>query len=91
MVDLDSMTLGELEALAARLGAAAKTIREAMAMMGGMQNLPTAPAQTFVPEAVHRDTPNPLLTPSEVAERTRILAQNRMNLPAAVDEGAMRE
>ncbi len=72
---IKGMTLAELEAMAERLGAAAKTIRDAQSLLGnhvGTQ-LPTAPAPV-----IQRGAPNPMLTAAENAERARLIRQNTM-------------
>ncbi len=94
MTDLSTLTLAEIEAMADRLGNAARTIREAMALMGGvsLQQSNTVPtvAQIAIPAA--QSSPNPLLDAGELAERTRLLNQMRMNANAMnVDPGALSE
>lgn len=74
MTDLNSLTLADLEALAARMETAARQIREAQALLTGG---PVAAVSAPSPSA---------LNPSESVERARLLAQMRQNAPADFKE-----
>lgn len=76
---LSALTLADIEAIAERLGAAARTIRDAQALLGGgapveaqLEVRPTAPA----PPAL-----KVRWTPAEQAERERLLSLNRPDKP----------
>lgn len=66
---LGQMTLADAEALATRLESAARTIRDAMALMGGAPSVSS-------PVVLHNAsaTPAPVVqwTPEEMAERERL-------------------
>lgn len=80
---MNEMTLAEIEALAERLGAAAKTIRDAQALLGGGH---MRSPEGFVPVQINgvthavpqapRGGDNPLLTAAENAERRRLIKMN---------------
>ena len=89
---LSSMTLGDAEAMATRLEVAARTIREAMSLMGGGANWPQVVETTRTGDvaAMTRPTfaPNPahVLTPSEQAEKARLMRQIRgPELPSDIE------
>ncbi len=70
--EMNQMTLAELEALAARFGAAVATIRQAQALLGG----PVAAESGAI--AFTSRTPGPpppQLNAAEVAERERLMRQ----------------
>lgn len=70
--EIGALTLADLEAMAARFGAAVKTIREAQALLGGRHNLEHgAPAENPPPA---QPAP-PVLRPNEMAERARLMRQ----------------
>jgi len=90
--DLGRMTLADAEALAERLEAAAKTIRGAMALMGSPTPTFHAVSAPGINAPMPQSVPHPSLDASELAERTRLLAQLRMNQPSQnVDAGALSE
>lgn len=69
---LESMTLAELEAIAARFGAAVATIREAQALLGGGSAVDHAPVV-----AANRRPPTTKgaeLSPAEIAQREALMA-----------------
>ena len=86
---LGAMTLADAEALAARLESAARTIRDAMSLMGGgvpqtMESIARGPMLTM---GVNRGPPSAIeWTPAELAERERLRAQR-----LAADEAAVLE
>lgn len=84
MTDLSQLTLAEVEALAERLGNAARTIREAQAMLsgGGQATHISTPAGVTLPDAIAAGTaraiavaPASMFSASELAERNRLLKQ----------------
>ena len=83
-VELECMTLGDLEAMASRLDAAARTIRDAMALMRGTTEAAPVPVVTRDPAAPIQTNKGPVtLSAAERAERQRLL---RQNLPADIAE-----
>lgn len=66
---IDGMTLAQLEAMAARLGAAAKTIRDAQALLGGGRVGPTAGA---LPTAALTSGPDPEAAPLDAIAAHRM-------------------
>lgn len=93
-IDLNAMTLRQVEQMASRLGSAASTIRSALALMGpttAPAGSPTPVSQMSVGPIIH-SAPHPGLDAGEVAERTRLLNQMRMNASSqGVDPGALSE
>lgn len=96
---IEGMTLAELEALAARLGAAAKTIRDAQSLLGVAGPVPvinspltldlprTLPSTPIAP--IH---PGIVNDPESMAIRERLHRQAAMNLPSSgVDPGALND
>ncbi len=78
-IDINSLTLAEIEALAERLGAAARTIRDAQALLGGGVGgrnpeaaMATAVAVAIGPPVARQS----LLTAAEQAEKRRLMKQN---------------
>lgn len=80
MIDLSTLTLADVEELAARLSSAAKVIRDAQAMLGGHAPAP-AEAINFTPRVVTNSAPHPMLTPAEIQERDRLVRNMREALP----------
>lgn len=90
---LGHMALADAEALASRLESAARTIRDAMALLGGGPmltpahaasplGLPTTPAITWIPDAVRMTNKGPLvLTPEERARKAAMRAERLAELP----------
>lgn len=77
---LSSMTLAEIEILAARFATAVGVIREAQALMGGTPTVLTAaPPVHYSPPAVSLQPPMPpnsvVFTPAELALRAKLKAQ----------------
>lgn len=76
MTDLNSLTLADIEALAERLGAAARTIREAQAMLHGSPVRITPSDHGYI-EPLSRVALAPVVnfSPTEQAERAKLLQQ----------------
>ena len=77
------MTLADFFALAAKVGDAARVIREAQAMMGGATPTHTAPDAVAARLSV---APAIQWTPAEMAERERLRAHREAATEAAVLE-----
>lgn len=79
---MGAMTLGELEALAKRFGAAVQTIKEAQVFLGG----PIISRDGQQPSAeVQRGPPPPQLNAAELAQREQLLRQFKHDgLPEAI-------
>ncbi len=82
MTDLSQLTLAEVEALAERLGAAARTIREAQSLLQPQapavtmaSAMATLPADYALPARQPHPPPVSMFTASELAERSRLLQQ----------------
>lgn len=71
-----AMTLAEIEAIAARLEAAARVFRDARALLGGAGAGPES-----IPPATRPSPAPPQLTAYEQAQREALLARNREALP----------
>lgn len=77
-MELNQLTLAEIEALAERLGAAVKTIRDAQALLGGggaPRMMISTPVGMSVPAAVASNQAAIFFSPSEQAERAKLLQQ----------------
>jgi len=74
-VEIERMTLGDLESMAARMESAAKTIRDAMALLHGGA-APAAVVTATAPQPAHTAGPADL-SPAEKAERARLLSRIR--------------
>lgn len=80
-IDVDKLTLAEIEAIAERLDAAVRTFREAREMLGGAV---VGPSVSSPPLARAGHAP-PLLTPEEQAHKEALLRRNRSeDLPADI-------
>lgn len=83
-MELGSLTVADLEDLANRLGKAVATIKEAQALLGVVA-VPAMHPPTITwtgPAAVN--PPANQFTPSEAAERERLMAQFRDKLPDTI-------
>jgi hypothetical protein len=79
-VDLEGLTLGDIEAIAKRTREAAETLTQALSLLrGSAPMVATAPAY-----AAPVSTPNPRLSPAELAERERLLRNMRPEMPADI-------
>lgn len=76
MPEVDSLTLGDIEAIAARLEKACATFREARALLGGAAVGEQPPAR---PAAAP-----PAMSPEMAAQRAALLARNREALPEEI-------
>lgn len=78
--DFSAMTLGQLDALAARVGSAARTLQEARALLGGVERPASAP----------KPPPNIPADPEFLAQKQALLAANRQRnldeLPADLQQ-----